>query len=45
MGRLLVKLVGFLLLIGVLAVVGYGYLGDLSPNQSEVSQPVNLNAE
>lgn len=45
MGRLLLKLIVFLLVIGALAVVGYGYLGDLSPEQSEVSQPVNLNEE
>lgn len=45
MGRLLLKLVVFLLVIGTLGLVGYGYLGDLSPNQADVSEPVNLNAD
>ena len=43
MGRLL-KLLFFLVLVGVLALVGYAYLGDLSPEQSDVTQPVELNA-
>jgi hypothetical protein len=45
MGRLLLKLVVFLLVIGALGLVGYGYFGDLSPNQTDVSEPVNLNAD
>ncbi len=43
MSRLL-KLLVFLLLIGVIALVGYAYLGDLSPEQSDVSDPVELDA-
>ncbi len=43
MGRLL-KLLFFLVLIGVLALIGYAYLGDLSPEQSDVSEPVELDA-
>jgi hypothetical protein len=44
MSRLL-KLLIFLLVLGVVALVGYAYLGDINPNQSDVSQPVDLNAE
>lgn len=43
MGRLL-KLLFFLILIGVLALIGYAYLGDLSPEQNDVSEPVELDA-
>ncbi|MEM7752073.1 MAG: hypothetical protein AAF230_01600 [Pseudomonadota bacterium] len=35
----------FLFILAVLvgaAVVGYAYLGDLSPEQTEVSEPVTL---
>jgi hypothetical protein len=45
MGRILFRLVLFLVVIGALGLVGYAYLGDLSPNQSDVSEPVNLNAD
>lgn len=45
MGRLFLKLVAFLLVIGALGVVGYGYFGDLSPEQTDVSEPVDLNAD
>lgn len=45
MGRILLKLVVFLLVIGALGLVGYAYLGDLSPTQTDVSEPVNLNAD
>ena len=40
--RLLKILFVLAVLIGA-AVVGYAYLGDLSPQQSDVSQPVSLN--
>lgn len=43
MSRLL-KLLIFLLLLGAAAFVGYAYLGDLSPEQSDVSEPVELDA-
>lgn len=43
MSRIL-KLLVFLLLIGVIALVGYAYLGDLSPEQGDVSDPVELDA-
>jgi len=41
MGRLLKTLV-FLGLLGFIALTGYAYLGDLSPNVTKVSQPVTL---
>jgi hypothetical protein len=40
----LVKLVMLLVLIGFIGLTGYAYFGDLSPEQREVTQPVNLNA-
>lgn len=45
MGRILLKLVLFLVVIGALGVVGYAYLGDISPDQTDVSEPVNLDAD
>ncbi len=44
MGRLL-KLLVFLLLLGFIALTGYAYLGDLSPDIKEVNQPVTLDFE
>jgi len=44
MGRLF-KLVLFLIVIGALGLVGYAYLGDLSPDQDEVTEPVEFDAE
>ncbi|MFD1912927.1 hypothetical protein [Halodurantibacterium flavum] len=44
MGRLL-KLVLFLLVLGFVGLVGYAYLGDLSPEQREITLPVGLNVE
>lgn len=41
MGRL-IKLLVFLIIVGIFAIIGYAYLGDLSPNRSEVNQPVEL---
>lgn len=35
----------FLLLIGFIGLVGYAYLGNLEPVQSEVVRPVDLDAE
>lgn len=42
MGRL-IKFVLFLVFLGFLGLVGFAYLGDLSPEQSEVTVPVELN--
>ncbi len=41
----MLRLLRILFLLAVLigtAVIGYAYLGDLSPDQSEVNQPVTL---
>jgi hypothetical protein len=40
----LVKLVLVLVILGVIGLTGYAYLGDLSPVQREVTQPVTLDA-
>jgi hypothetical protein len=45
MGRFLLKLLVFLVLVGAVGLVGYAYLGDISPAQTDVSEPVNLNAD
>ena len=44
MGRLL-KFLILLLLLGFIGLVGYAYLGDLSPEIKEVNQPVTLDVE
>ena len=44
-GFAMLRLLRFLFVLAVLigaAVVGYAYLGDLSPDQDEVSEPVTL---
>ncbi|KKK67899.1 hypothetical protein LCGC14_2949480, partial [marine sediment metagenome] len=38
----ILKLLFFLLIIGFIALIGYAYLGDLSPDRSEVVEPVTL---
>ena len=41
----MLRLLKFLFVLAVLigaAVVGFAYLGDLSPDQSDVSEPVTL---
>ncbi len=40
----LVKFLLFLGFFGFLGLVGYAYFGDMSPTQSEVKQPVTLDA-
>jgi hypothetical protein len=45
MGRFLLKLLVFLVVVGAVGLVGYAYLGDISPTQTDVSEPVNLNAD
>ncbi len=42
---ILFKLIAFLLIVGAAGLVGYAYLGDLSPEQSDVTAPVTLNAD
>lgn len=44
MGRIF-KLLLFLVVLGAVTLVGYAYLGDLSPDQSDMSEPVKLDVE
>lgn len=44
MGRIFKALI-FLVIIGFIGLTAYAYLGDLAPEQSEVTQPVVLNAD
>jgi hypothetical protein len=39
----IIKGIAILALLGALALVGYAYLGDLSPQPQEIRQPVTLN--
>lgn len=41
MGRFF-KIMFFLIVLGALGLVGYAYLGDLSPEQGGVSEPVEF---
>ncbi|HEX9858385.1 MAG TPA: hypothetical protein VGA75_08515 [Paracoccaceae bacterium] len=43
MGRIIKGLV-LLAILGFLGLTGYAYLGDLTPAQTEVTQPVTLDA-
>lgn len=43
--RWIIRIVLFLVVVGFLALVGYSYLGDLSPQQSLISAPVTLDAD
>lgn len=38
----LLKFLFLLLVMAAFAVVGYAYLGDLSPEQESISEPVSL---
>jgi len=38
----ILKLLFVLAVLIAAAVVGYAYIGDLSPNQQDVSEPVDL---
>jgi hypothetical protein len=40
----LIKFLVFLVLFGFLGLIGFAYLGDLRPAQSDVTQPVTLDA-
>lgn len=44
MGRIIKGLL-VLALVGFVALTGYAYLADLSPEQGEVKVPVTLNAD
>ena len=41
MGKLF-KLVLFLIVVSIVAIIGFAYLGDLSPQQTDIRQPVTL---
>lgn len=43
MGRI-IKVLFVLAILGFAALVGYAYLADLSPDQTEVTKPVVLDA-
>lgn len=43
-GRL-IKMLIVLAILGFAALVGYAYLADLSPDQTEVTVPVTLDAD
>jgi len=43
MGRLF-KVLVFLILVGFVGLIGYAYLGDMSPDRTIIKQPVTLNA-
>ena len=40
--HIVLKLILILLVLGGIGLVGYAYLGDLSPEQKDVVQPVTL---
>ncbi|MCA3519294.1 MAG: hypothetical protein IOC87_03765 [Rhodobacter sp.] len=44
MGRILVAAL-ILVVLGVIGLAGYAYLGDMTPPQTPVTQPVTLNAD
>lgn len=44
MGRIFKALI-FLILVGIIGISIYAYVGDLTPEQSEVTIPVVLNAD
>ena len=39
------KVLLFLLVLGGIGLVGYAYLGDLSPTQIEKREPITLNVD
>ncbi|MEL6169486.1 MAG: hypothetical protein AAFR35_12410 [Pseudomonadota bacterium] len=43
MGRIL-RILLFLIILAGVALVAYAYLGDLSPTQQDVVEPVDLDA-
>lgn len=42
---ILLKLITVLVILGAIGLVGFAYLGDLTPEQTEVTAPVTLNAD
>ncbi|SIO17286.1 hypothetical protein SAMN05444722_0698 [Rhodovulum sp. ES.010] len=41
----LLKVLVFLLIIGFVGLVGFAYLGDLSPDQADVTQSLTLDVD
>ena len=39
------KAILVLLLLGILGLVGFAYVGDLTPERNDVSQPVTLDVK
>ncbi|MCV2870722.1 hypothetical protein OEZ71_00265 [Defluviimonas sp. WL0050] len=39
----LLKLIIFLALVAFIGLTGYAYLGDMTPDRAEISEPVELN--
>ncbi len=44
MGRI-IKAILTLAVLGFIGLVGYAYLGDMTPPQTSVTQPVTLNVD
>ncbi|MEE9389407.1 MAG: hypothetical protein V3U96_12450 [Paracoccaceae bacterium] len=44
MGKLF-KLVLFLVVMGFVGVIGFAYIGDLSPSQTDTRQPVVIDVD
>jgi hypothetical protein len=43
--KLIVKALAILVILGFIGLVGFAYLGDLSPDQDTVTQPVELDGQ
>jgi hypothetical protein len=43
--RRLLRVILVLVILGGFGLIGFAYLGDLTPEQQDVSLPVTLNAE
>ena len=43
--KLIVKGIAILVVLGLIGLVGFAYLGDLSPKQSVVTKPVVLDGQ
>lgn len=41
----ILKLLFFLIIVGVCAVIGFAFFGDLSPDRVEVNEPIELNVD
>ncbi len=41
----ILKLLFFLILIAIISVIGFAFFGDLTPDRTEVNQPIELNVD